>query len=687
MRDLQPYVCTYTQCNLGEHFFDDKDAWYVHEARYHRCFWSCNVTEHGVYSLGEEFIDHLKTEHIHGITLESLDRAGEAFRKPPRERSGKCHLCDEHSDDLKTHVGRHLQRIALFILFQNEDKDDSDADLMDIDSQKAVRPQSAVSEGFVLAARDPREQAEHREAMMGALDFAEMDSRRLTIKRSYPQTSRWILHEPHYLDWIDPFKVEDHHGLLWIKGKPASGKSTIMKFLYEQVKSEKRPGIDTLVISFFFNAGGVDLERSATGMYRSLLFQLLSQAADFQVLLDDINPSTTFDRGDLPLLRELFRQVLDRVSNRQMICFVDALDECPEEEARDMMDSFEQYCAHAWAIGSRLLICLSSRHLPHISVGTGLQFPLEMGDGLNKDISTYVNAELKIGSSRLAQSLKEHICTRSNGNFLWAVLMVQMSRMEFDRGRVHSLQRKLNDLPRDFDELFRNMLPRDSQDLLNLVLVIQWVLYARRPLSQAELYFALMSEPGFVGTEVRHEKHISERDMHRYILSCSKGFVEFTEGSNPTAQLIHHSVREFLLRPETLIDPWPGLHALNPENSHETLRDACEKQCDYIFHAYDIQQLPSGGELCDLFPFLMYGVREVLYHAEEAQVLGRSQVAFLRNFKWSNWVTLWNIFETIPSRQMENMGTDPGNTAIMGALIKLEVPQLQQTWAAWSVRQ
>lgn len=81
-----------------------------------------------------------------------------------------------------------------------------------------------------------------------------------------------MLQKPEYQDWLDTAKSPDHHGLLWIKGKPGSGKSTLMNFIV--ANAHKMKG-DVVIISFFFNARGEDLEKSTLGMYRSLLYQLL----------------------------------------------------------------------------------------------------------------------------------------------------------------------------------------------------------------------------------------------------------------------------------------------------------------------------------------------------------------------------------------------------------------------------
>lgn len=101
------------------------------------------------------------------------------------------------------------------------------------------------------------------------------------------------------------------------------------------------------MISFFFNARGGQLEKYTTGMCRSLLFQLLQKAVDLQDILDDV-PLTSQQEVQPPswtieLLCELLITALTRLKDRRLRCFVDAFDECDEEQVRKMINVFEDF--------------------------------------------------------------------------------------------------------------------------------------------------------------------------------------------------------------------------------------------------------------------------------------------------------------------------------------------------------
>ncbi|KAK3613112.1 hypothetical protein LTR56_028062, partial [Elasticomyces elasticus] len=63
---------------------------------------------------------------------------------------------------------------------------------------------------------------------------------------------------------------QSYHWIYWI-----SGKSTLMKYAFAHAKKRKLE--DDIILSFFFNAQGDDLEKTTLGMYRGLLFQLLNE--------------------------------------------------------------------------------------------------------------------------------------------------------------------------------------------------------------------------------------------------------------------------------------------------------------------------------------------------------------------------------------------------------------------------
>src|SRR5277367_6760498 len=100
-----------------------------------------------------------------------------------------------------------------------------------------------------------------------SLAFPQIFDRQSAIEPAADETCSWILKNVRYRTWSSRQELHKSHSLLWIKGKPGSGKSTLMKFLCE--RTSPLPGSQRLI--FLFNARGSELEKSPVGLMRSLM--------------------------------------------------------------------------------------------------------------------------------------------------------------------------------------------------------------------------------------------------------------------------------------------------------------------------------------------------------------------------------------------------------------------------------
>jgi hypothetical protein len=383
---------------------------------------------------------------------------------------------------------------------------------------------------------------EERRECAKSLIFHQIDSRLLNIKNAHLKTCDWLFEQPEYKNWIHTSFSSDYNGFLWIKGKPAAGKSTIMKHALRQVKMTMP---NATVISFFFNARGSILERSTLGMYRSLLLQLMG----IPVLQDTIARKFKRNRHrkdtsewSINELQDAFLSVVQSLSKRRLICFIDALDECAEKEVRAMIEFLEELGEVAISSGGFLNICLSSRHYPHITIRKAVQLTVEHQDGHVTDITTYVKSKFNAPSSLQTDEIKAEILKRASGVFLWVVLVVQMLNKAYDHGQVHAMRRRLKEIPDELDDLFAEILTRDSDSRNESILCLQWLLFAQRPLKRKELYCAVLSGTDPIGSVEWGQSDISQETIDRFIVSCSKGLAEVSRAKDETVQFIHESV-------------------------------------------------------------------------------------------------------------------------------------------------
>jgi ankyrin repeat protein len=429
-------------------------------------------------------------------------------------------------------------------------------------------------------------------------------------------------------------KIQQHRGFFWIKGKPGSGKSIMMKFLFSHAKKTMRGSI---VLSFFFNARGEILEKTTSGLYRALVLQLLEKAPQTWTAFednDDLDARLNLIRQsgwEDEILRQTFVQCLQKLENKRIVCFVDVLDECSEAAVRDMISLFERIGEMDSTAEFR--VCFSSRHYPEISIRTGLQLVLEEEAQHMDDITLYIDANLKIDNHPQLEDIRAELLRKASGIFLWVHLVIPELNKEYDSGRIKALKKRLSQIPSGLHELFLDMLTRDKRRLGHFRLCVEIILYALRPLIPSEFRIAVEahSEPSTFGYD--YESMTSD-NLRKFVLDCSKGLAEITKSNVPTVQWIHESVRDFFLRDD-------GLSRLRhyEESSHDLpikvsghsiFVDLCLRQLSFVTAPYDVSGLKY---LHHQLPFLSYTTMFVFQHANEAHKASHDQASFLEQFK------------------------------------------------------
>lgn len=494
--------------------------------------------------------------------------------------------------------------------------------------------------------------------ILDSLRFDQMDARLMTIKNAHAKTCKWILQTKEYRDWLDETRLQDHLGFLWIKAKAGAGKSTAMKFLLKQAQTRKSAPRGT-VISFFFNARGETLEKSVLGMYRHILFQLLESRAETRHILGVYNAVGDLDnyQWTVEALRDLLEQAILSLGPDPVLCYVDALDECDENEIRDMIELFENIAQAAIPKGVKFRFCFASRLYPRITMNRNIDLHLVGHEGHEQDIANYIQSNLAIGKSKLAENIRARVKEKASGVFMWVVLVVRMLKEAYDKGNIHALRERLDKIPPKLHELFEDILTRDNESMDAMLLSIQWVLFAETPLSPEELYYAMLSGLPDHNRGIRWQWDPTETTldtMRNFILTSSKGLAEVTKSRQPKVQFIHESVRDFLLKDNGLSKIWREQVDTFEGRSHDQLKRCCQQYLNIdIFSELSIPEgLPKpksedGKELrsktSSTLPFMKYACQSLLYHADLAQQHGVDQRGFLDSFPLQQWIRTDNL--------------------------------------------
>jgi hypothetical protein len=517
-----------------------------------------------------------------------------------------------------------------------------------------------------------------------ALKFDGMDMRRATIKLPHGSTCQWFFDSPEYRKWREDTYLEEHHGFLWIRGKPGTGKSTLMRLA---VKYADRSFPEDLRISFFFNAKGLLLERSIEGMYRSLLHQVLVQCPALESHFHQVG----HDHATWPveLLEEYFRDCVLQLGTGTLTCHIDALDECEESHVRGLVEFFEGLGSMAVSAGVQMRVCFASRHYPRISISRCVHLVLDGLKGHRQDIETYVRSNLKVAELALRDQLVKEITARSHDIFLWVVLVVRLLNRESDRGgNDHALRAQLNAIPSGLYDLFEDaVIERGVNDGQHVLPILLWMVFSQKALPPLKLYHAVLYTGGDTSSATVMDHMPDTSQIERFILNASKGLAELTVPESTydrqRVQFIHETVREYLR------DGGIGRLGISMCNnpmglSHDTLKTRC---FEYITLAAQVLQQLENSELTrshtfedrraqmkSTLPFLHDALEGLVTHAELAQIHGVSQVSFVDAFPCALVIRLANSISDKTGGEYYPSAT---KTYIFASLIAPQLLQLE----------
>lgn len=527
--------------------------------------------------------------------------------------------------------------------------------------------------------------SERHKNILESLNFEEIDVRKSIIKAAHSKTCRWFLKHPDYLSWIDPLQTSEHHGFLWIRGKPGAGKSTIMKFIYLESKKKDRKH-QSHTASFFFNARGEVLEKTVSGMYRSLLLQLFHGFPDLESVLDDPDLLPRNQSGCPPLnvLKDLLRAAVAKLGQRSFRCFIDALDECDEQQVMDLVEYFEDLAEQCTEDSTDLRVCFSSRHYPYIDIKYGIRVILEDQTGHASDLESYIKSNLRIKDRPLLAELQEKMLEKAAGVFLWVVLVVDIMNKENCRGRL-AMSRRLEQVPSGLSDLLKDLLKRDNSNMEELQLSLLWILLSQRPLKPDEYYHAIWSGLYLEGLADLDIPDVNTEDSEDCFASCvissSKGLAEITKVKNPRIQFIHESVRDFLIKDKGLHELWPELGPDWEITGHERLKMCCYSYFELFIEKQKLEEEDwydfefKVVKDAKAYPFLQYASHFVLHHSDFAANTADQQT-FLESFRTFDWKVVFNTFEKFEVRKYRHDAgllyilADRGHSSLIQSILK-----------------
>ncbi|KAK4160059.1 ankyrin repeat domain-containing protein 17 [Cladorrhinum sp. PSN259] len=490
-----------------------------------------------------------------------------------------------------------------------------------------------------------------------SLAFPHMQARSHDVSRAFAGTCKWLLEHKTYRRW-----AACDRGLLWIRGKPGSGKSTLIKYAH----NNHRAGDNALVLSFFFHDRGDKLQKTPLGFFRSLLHQILGQVPDaLQDLIDTFEkrskengePGKNWDWHQEEL-RVFFESSLPKVLKaRSVWLFIDALDESGRDNAVKLVEGFKSLLKdlESHPAGLRQLrICFSCRHYPILDLDENA-FKICTEDENQKDISTFVDGQLSSfqGSSTIPTLVTE----RAAGVFMWAHLVVKrVLDLDRDGYGLKKIEAEIYTIPQDLDKLYQQLIQNMEPSSVKLV---QWICFAIRPLSVGEFPWAMVIDADCPYGSLRAcqdaEDYVSGRErVKRRVLTLSKGLAEVSR--TEVVQFIHQSVKDFFVEKGLLALDGSATATEAAGRAHFRFSKICIRYLvmEEISQSISyMEEEPPHLRYDEAFPFLRYATTSWVAHTQQwdARSISRDDPEdLLALLDWPSddrielWVRVYRIF-------------------------------------------
>ncbi|KAF5597629.1 uncharacterized protein FSUBG_8461 [Fusarium subglutinans] len=434
---------------------------------------------------------------LHGVVLQRICNQSQAAEITSKESFNKL---DANLQSIITQLADGCTRIS--------DLSAESLKTRDLVTQEHATTRAAIDAGFAttqesissfrdsmtqefqdMAQRDRSNsfEKEHDE-LLQSIRFPEMNSRKNHISENYPGTFSWVFENPTDCNRGDvpgsadatrlsdfnsfPAWLESDTQQFWVSGKPASGKSSLMKFLATNPRTLQHLQVqdsNIQILTHYFWKPGQPLQKNIEGMTRSLLHQVLHKNRDLaqQLWTKQPNIQDKRDGGDWDVdeLKKALCWAI-RFSGTNFCIFLDGLDEAKEFEDLPWGDEQNTQVVYDLLTLDNIKLCASSREEdPFCRFFTSQ--PCLRTHRLNwKDIYHYANNRLEVSSlnSYDRYRLLSTVVNKANGVFLWVVLAAKSLNKAIRSGGAHEFEERLAQTPSELHDLLVDMWNRPGDD-------------------------------------------------------------------------------------------------------------------------------------------------------------------------------------------------------------------------------
>ncbi|KAI0533295.1 hypothetical protein GGR58DRAFT_487317 [Xylaria digitata] len=468
------------------------------------------------------------------------------------------------------------------------------------------------------------------------------------LDRKTPETCEWLAENASFSNWYaqpSPKEGSPSDSLdksrpsFWIYGKPDAGKTVLAASLVSLLQNDLRDHAKCMVCYFFFDSLSPGNNR-ASDAYRAILAQIVQRRSDQQLLMD-LFAFAMWSGSDGQLkasnseVAELFKIAVGLLHQDKIYMILDGLDECADLETGLML-----LLRLPQELNLLNLVCFSrDTVISYLEEGVP-RYEIRIGQLNFDDIHQYFRHELhRLSRDQILppdeidfESVAKSLSRRSEGLFLWAILMVKYLRSpELSLSEWIEAISEIN-LPEGLDKMYTRILRligRSSKRAIRVKCILSWLYQSIRPVNELELEGALICDAEGVPSKTPDRFPNLKRD----ISTICGGLVEVytpiessNEGTNTIVKFIHSSVKEYLDNADHYIEHNDGVHKgllPSPRWANAHLARVCLRYLTFKVPAQSLTSLIGDenrkSKLRDGFPLLEYALSFWAQHIFAAQ--------------------------------------------------------------------
>lgn len=358
------------------------------------------------------------------------------------------------------------------------------------------------------------------------------------ISKEHEGSFDWIWSHNEYKSWSESGTSR----LLYIQGKPGSGKSTLMRYFNRNLLLKEPAAQQAVVARFFYSFRDGELQRSHHNMLLSIVYEILHQDESFfyhycQTEYRAHQRNEVLSEWNYDSLKRILRSLQYYRTSKPYYLTIDAVDESEEKDRRETLGLLFELCSSMKH--SVVKIIMASRPVAQVEARRS-QFHnfIKLEDETRLDIYNYAQSQLRgLNSTDLLAQATAYMLQNAQGVFLWVKLISEQLIEAHEEGcseeEVFELLQQLPTELEDFYGLMLEKMKHNKSSILHAAKLFRLVLFARRPLTVDEILHALSipdcvnSDLRFIPSDASLEKRLPSSE--RVILSSGGNFLEFKE--------------------------------------------------------------------------------------------------------------------------------------------------------------